>query len=227
MDYMRSGYTVDMQFDAAGAYIVPVQWYAAADGAKTFRTPHLYVSTRTWGDHKLPTLGIGERWDSVPMWSSSAPPGYFPGNGDFCGPYEWFRDGCPSDAPPLVIGAAGTPPCCPQPPCQPWYDASYAGGRLAFGTAGFPWTDGGQGFTVSDWECHGGDDNVAWTPGGTGLCEAQPVTIGSVEISSVGPYTFDLTCTAYDDATFTGTWVPDGLDPAPSGFIVKFKCPPT
>jgi hypothetical protein len=227
MDYCRAGYQIDMQFDEKGLIVVPVTWYACAPGAQVFPGFHLYVSGHTWNPHGLPTIGIGERWDSKPIYYNSALPFYAPGTGSFCGPDEWFRSGCPSDAPPIQYSDAGVPTCCPQPPCQPWYDASYAGGRNATGTPGYPWTDGGQGFTVSNWECHGGDDSVAWTPGGTGLCEAQPVTIGAVEIESTGPYSFDLQCTAYNDATFTGTWIPATGSIAPPGFIVFFKCPPT
>lgn len=222
---MRSGYTVVMNFDNAGLVKAKVRWYACEDGAEDFPTPHLFCSIRTWNWHGLMLAGPGEDLPGGVNWNSSAPPGFFPGTGPFCGPYQWFKDGCPSDAPPLVIGDDGTPLCCRQPPCQPWYEASIFGTRLAFGTPGYPWVLNGDGFDVSEWVSHGDSNVIDFTPGGEFLCQGLGSTIASCLLTSPD-YSFDLGCVAYNPATYTGTFKPLPGSVAPPGFVVQFKCPP-
>jgi len=131
---------VNMQFDQAGEIIVPVTWYFAAPGAKQLPAQHPFGSQHTWALGRLPTLGLGERWDSLTPYYNGAQPFYAPGSGSFCGPLDWFENGCPSDAPPINYSDAGVPVCCPQPPCQPW--AQTGSHPIGLAVAGGPtgWT---------------------------------------------------------------------------------------
>jgi hypothetical protein len=226
MDYLRVGYTVNMQFDAAGEIVVPITWYPAADGADLFPTPHYFGSSRTWTPHRLPTVGLGERWDSKPVTYAGPAPFYAPGNGAFCGPLAWFQEGCPSDAPPLVIGPAGSPVCCPQPPCQPWGTRSINSRTCV-----------GAGYDAGDWIILDNfGSGVAWFYGANGdsiqLSETLPgcpPSGSSAEcLCAFGAYpsVTTLSLESYDLATQTGTWIdPTGTLPSGSKYLCKILLP--
>jgi hypothetical protein len=227
MDYMRSGYTVNMQFDAAGEIIVPVTWYACEEGALDFPTPHLYVSTRTWAKHKLPTLGIGERWDSKPVHNDSAPPGFFPGTGGYCGPDDWWQNGCPSDAPPLVIGPNGIPPCCPQPPCQPWRETGIARRSFTLSTPDPPYISVENDANHYDWIFGVSTDNQLFLDeDASGVaCGDGPGTTCALILQAYGEEP-NMVCLSYDPGSSTGVWGPPAGSPIPADYRVTFHNPP-
>lgn len=229
MDWIRTCYTVDMQFDEAGELIAPVTWYRAASTAVPLPVPHYYGSSRTWSEHHLGSIGLGERWDSVPAYSNGAAPGYFPGNGSICGPLDWFSRGCPSDAPPIDYGGLSTPPCCPQPICQPWYYGSGGVGDREYSVSGWPnpW------YVTQDVP----DAYVLYDPiteasirFSLGIGSCPGTTLGTYcEFSAPGLYPGGpMTCGEVSPSQFLGTYyVPDGASGYPFGFVITFICPPS
>lgn len=110
MDYIRSAYEVDMQFDAAGDIVRRVRWFFTAPGAKRFPLVNPFFSGN-WGDLRGGPAGPGEVWSSDRPWSNGARPAPLLGKGDFCGDPDWWLDGTPSDAPDLPL-VDGVPMCC-------------------------------------------------------------------------------------------------------------------
>lgn len=226
MDYIRTAYTVNMQFDEAGEIIVPVTWYFAADGAQDFPGYHLFGSARSWQEHQLPILGLGERWDSKPSYYNGAQPFFAPGLGGFCGDPDWYVNGCPSDAPPIQYSAAGVPTCCPQPPCQPWYVAGLAASTISSNYAGigpFSQVDFDP-FSVTfvDNNNNGG----TWTQGISSCGSEHNVESAGFVINAFPPQQ-DLQLSSYDAETFTGTWIPTFPQFFPPGLEVYFRLPRT
>ena len=112
MDFIRSCYTVDMQFDEAGQIVAPVQWYFCKPDAKLFHGPNAFCSS-VWDYTKYSVTGLGEVWNSVAKYRNGSPPGPWPaGDGHVCGHHHWFHEGCPSDAPPLKRNENGVAWCC-------------------------------------------------------------------------------------------------------------------
>lgn len=99
-----------MFFDKNQTLSAMVKWYWAPEGSKPLPFPHKFTS-ETWDTVHWFTDGIGEDPLSEPLYYSGASPGPFKGK-SFCGPEEWWRNGCPSDAPPLPKNADGLPACC-------------------------------------------------------------------------------------------------------------------
>lgn len=118
MDVIRHAYVSTMQFDAAGLITAKVRWYFAPPGALDFPSGHLFGS-RVFRSDPKPVGGIGETADEVTTWDAGEAPTGVTGTGPFCGPLDWYVNGCPSNAPPLVI--SGTiPDCCGVFQCDPW-----------------------------------------------------------------------------------------------------------
>jgi hypothetical protein len=111
MDFLRSCYSTQMQFDQAGEIVAGVKWYWAAPEAKLWEGHNAFCSS-VWDDNKYATTGIGEVWNVVPTYSKGAAPYPSPGTGRFCGRHHWFSEGAPSTAPPLTRGPSGMPACC-------------------------------------------------------------------------------------------------------------------
>jgi hypothetical protein len=226
MDCVRSCYTVNMQFDAAGEIVVPVTWYFTSPGALTFPGPHRFGSSHTWAPHSLPSIGLGERWDSKPSYANGAQPFYAPGSGSFCGPLDWFAEGCPSDAPPVQYSSAGVPVCCPQPPCQPWFPATIPSSTVQ------TVPPGGTYHLVTY------DFFAALFNNGPGTIQIE-VELEAVECDMASPYSTVMFVTfvlvddseweyflqSYDPSTHTGLWTPDPA--APVGYLpITFKMDP-
>jgi hypothetical protein len=111
MDYLRSCYSTDMQFDLAGNIVGKVKWYWAAKGAKIFPYQNSF-SSDNWITPSNSTLGLGEVWNSPRPWRNGSLLVVPPGDGHVCGDISWFTDGCPSDAPPLPRSPSGLALCC-------------------------------------------------------------------------------------------------------------------
>jgi hypothetical protein len=111
MDFLRSCYTTQMQFDEAGDLIADVQWYWCLPGAKLFPRRNSFCSAN-WDQLKYNQLGLGEVWNSPRPYSKGTPPAPAAGDGRHCGPLHWFTHGCPSDAPPITRGPTGIGGCC-------------------------------------------------------------------------------------------------------------------
>jgi hypothetical protein len=99
-----------------------VRWYFV-DGNDFIPFPHRYCS-EIWDRVHWFNDQAGEADDLPQPYDKGAPPVPAPPGVHVCGPEEWWRDGAPSDAPPLAI-AAGVQPCCVAGLVGP-YDLSYA-----------------------------------------------------------------------------------------------------
>jgi len=175
MDYLRSCYSTDMQFDEAGLIVHKVRWYWCEPGAKLFPGRNSF-SSDNWSPINNSTLGLGEVWNSPRPWSNgslSVPPP--PGDGHVCGDLSWFSEGCPSDAPPLPRSPSGLATCCstggivisggykylfggglalggdyiytPPPACQPYNPAHYSSTTFTQQTGSLLWHQFGSGPT--------------------------------------------------------------------------------
>lgn len=100
-----------MQFDQAGTLIVPVRFYFAPSTAKPIDGPHLF-GTDYFIPHTNVGLGPGLRWDSQSVYDKGAPPPGIDGTHEPCGPADWWINGVPSDAPPLIVDGLGRSICC-------------------------------------------------------------------------------------------------------------------
>jgi hypothetical protein len=114
MDVRRSCSKAFMFWDAAQTRGSRVRWFFV-DGAPFFPGPHQFTS-EIWDQVHWGNPGPGET-DKLPQpYDRGAPPSPFfpapPKEGDaLCAPLEWFRDGAPSDAPPLKW-LNYVPACC-------------------------------------------------------------------------------------------------------------------
>lgn len=111
MDWLRSCYSTDMQFDLAGTIVGKVKWYWCRPGAKVFPYQNSF-SSDNWITPANSTLGLGEVWNSPRPWRNGSILVVPPGDGHVCGDISWFTDGCPSDAPPLPRSPSGLALCC-------------------------------------------------------------------------------------------------------------------
>jgi len=112
MDMLRSCYTVDMQFDAAGEIVRKVRWYFVPDDTPSFPYPQKFGS-QVWQWRGFDPGGIGELATSERVWSNGSIsfPIKKPRLCDHV-PVEWFDEGCPSDTPDLKLNPLGQPVCC-------------------------------------------------------------------------------------------------------------------
>ncbi len=219
MDYLRTAYIVNMQFDEAGEIVVPIKWYFTSPTANTFPGSHAFISSRTWTAHQQPTVGIGERWDSTPSYYNGALPGKFPGTGNICGPIDWFQNGCPSDAPPVTI-VNGVPACCPLL-CQQWLEFPSIRDVVQLSAPFSMWTQ-----LVSD------TDQEVWQstfdPTVTVSFEEDFITMcgsNNSTAASLQGTVFNVPglCTDSDPSTFTGTYVFPNAPSPWNKLILNFK----
>jgi hypothetical protein len=182
MDFMRSSYSTSMQFDDDGHIVVPITWYEALPGAKVFPGEHRYGSD-VWQPNGLVGLGPGEYWQAPKVWNNGAAPGLFRGTGSPCGPIEWFRDGCPSDAPPLQLDSRGFPVCCKVP-----YLTDAAGGVKAGAVQALcqPW-------------------NIILPTVSRQITRFQTSTVWNTTVNMAGTYTAQNPVATTDSITATGT----------------------
>lgn len=99
-----------MYFDNAKTLASDVIWYKAPDGAKPLPFPSLFGS-ETSDTYHWWCPGAGEDDSSRSSYYNGKIPGPFKGR-SYCGPQQWWTNGCPSDAPRLSRNAAGLPSCC-------------------------------------------------------------------------------------------------------------------
>jgi hypothetical protein len=221
---MRSCYEQDMQFDQAGELVTRVRWYFCPDGAEPLPWPTLFASSN-WNWNSRIRLGPGELWHSVRTYSKGQLPGPYTGKGGVCGPAEWWQNGVPSDAPPLIYDSDNVPPCCQKapPPCQPWRSPH---GTLAVHTPNY--RDGWSLFADSpdliQWNQFDPLAEVIVTPAGTCSGGSGLSVFAALEDYDFGPG--DMVFQSYDASTFTGTWIPGPGAEAPAGFKVILTIPP-
>jgi hypothetical protein len=110
MDLLRACKVHTVYWDAARTLKSELVWYWCEPGAKPFPGPQRF-SSETWDYTHWAAGGAGEDDETGSTYYSGKPPGT-PASKTFCGPAEWFADGCPSDAPPLERNAANLPVCC-------------------------------------------------------------------------------------------------------------------
>jgi hypothetical protein len=209
----RSCYTVMMQFDEAGLVVAPVTYFFAGDDATPlpFHTP--FAPRNVWAPNGWLSLPPGEQVDSDTPWSNGEMPGFFPGNGSFCGPRDWWENGVPSDAPPLDYGTSGVPPCCPQQPCQPWRVFVPTGTtfvRLLNGESWLQFTN-----TSGQWRARGitfPTDSVNAVNDHVHPCSGFDGTILQMHVvTSTVNQILPMTLQSFDPTTLTGIWK---VDPA-------------
>lgn len=101
-----------MQFDNLGLVVAPVRWYFAPPGAlpMPFNTP---FGTSNWlVSGTEPDPGPGELLTTDRAWNNGATPSWAVGTGKYCGPDDWWQNGSPPDAPPVILDPTGQPTCC-------------------------------------------------------------------------------------------------------------------
>lgn len=109
-DVLRHGYQHRWYWDNARSVFSDVIWYKAPAGAKDF------PGFSRFGSETLDTVhwyqeGAGEDYATKSSYYNSKIPGPFTGQ-KFCGPIEWYADGCPTDAPLIARNSSGLPSCC-------------------------------------------------------------------------------------------------------------------
>jgi hypothetical protein len=232
VDYVRSCYTIEMQFDLDGDLIAPVTYYFASPEALQWEGENAFCSANYLSSGTV-NLGLGERWDSTPAWSDGVNPGPFSGTHRQCGPRHWWREGVPSDAPPLTYDTRGLPICCGVPMvslgtlgaklavlntrCQPWHvfgPPARSFTRLLTGEVWVPTLS-----TTVQYTAHGvafPTDLLAITSGGGTSCQGFGVTNPlHITVPTHGVYTLQLQ--NYDPSIFTGLWqMPAGAAHYPS-----------
>ena len=124
MDVVRTAFRCQMDFGGpAGPQ--EVQWYHCEPDAAFFPGEHRFMSA-IWdgagpngGGIHLPFIGQGETDSSSYRYNQTEPTDKPSGQGPPCGQLEWFRDGCPPDAPALLRNAEGVALCCGVAPIPP------------------------------------------------------------------------------------------------------------
>jgi hypothetical protein len=111
-----------MWWDAAQTIGSFVRWYFV-DGAPFLPFPHGFTS-ENWDPVHWGNPDFGEAWDRLQPYDKGAPPSPAPFGVKYCGPVEWWQEGAPSDAAPLVW-SGGIPVCCSTGLVGP-YDASFS-----------------------------------------------------------------------------------------------------
>lgn len=101
-----------MQFDDAGLLTARVRWYRAPPNAVYLPFPHLFGSNRWQPALFTDQQGPGEVPETNPTYDKGATPSWATGSGRFCGSQDWWQNGTPSNAPPVVLGPDGQPSCC-------------------------------------------------------------------------------------------------------------------
>lgn len=219
---MRSCYEATMQFDKKGEIKVPIVWYFCGDGAELFPGPHSFGSSN-WENPPRSGLGIGEQWDSSFAWRDGSQPFPAPGNGSFCGPLDWYENGCPSDAPPVEY-VGDIPECCPQPACQEYFAPEDAS------TCDLQWEQPGVWVRVT-WDFSGCffllngsfSSFIGWHVGD--FCPGKPYLGCFVETISLHDFpTVDgAIITDYDEVTGTGTWVGTAAGDVVPGVVFELQ----
>lgn len=252
MDYLRSCYSTDMQFDLAGEIVGKVKWYWAAKGAKIFPYQNSF-SSDNWITPSNSTLGLGEVWTSPRPWRNGSLLVVPPGDGHVCGDISWFTDGCPSDAAPLQRSPSGLALCCstgglllggdyklrfggglllsgdysiPAPLCQPFYTAHSGSATLRRESTGGLWTF--TGFFGGSYFFHdpilGSFYEIVLASLGT-ACIPGFAAAGSV-VQVPPSSTARMTFVSYDLTTNIGKWKVPLTFPMYAGEIFDFFCPP-
>jgi hypothetical protein len=196
-----------MQFDQAGTIVVPVQWFFTDPDAKVFPGFHLFGPDRDIWEHQLPALGPGEPWNAVRSYEKGEMPAYLKGNGGFCGAEDWWENGVPSDAPPLMYNARGVPGCCPPEPCQPWHQFGPPTRVWKRVLTGEVWTtvlNAPGGYQASTHFGHGALMEAQHTIDPCGLYFFTSITVNI----TVPPFVQTVTpvLVSYDPGSTTGTW---------------------
>jgi hypothetical protein len=208
VDLGRKTFNHAMQFDVAGEIIVPVRWYYCQDGAAWFPQPTLFTSPAFWGDG-VELLGPGPYWGAKPVYNNGAAPFYAPGTGSFCGPLDWWRNGTPSNAPPIEYSAAGVPVCCPQPPCVPF---CYLGGMLRYfmstASGAVPWTlvtSTTEEYVVVNPSDANTSMHANWNP--THPCQGGAGLTTPYLLQNPGGHIREGVLVAYDQPSQVSTWI--------------------
>lgn len=111
MDYGRSCHTSLMDFAGDGSMIRKVRWYWAPKGALPFPGWHRFGNT-SWMEVPRSNAGLGEQWNSDFKYDKGTPPAGVSGQGEPCGPLDWYTLGVPANAPPLRVSPSMVPDCC-------------------------------------------------------------------------------------------------------------------
>lgn len=99
-----------MYFDNARTVAGEVDWFFSPPGAEFFPFPIIYTS-ETWDPVHWFCEGAGEDYATGSSYLPGTMPFPFKGK-SFCGPEDWWRNGCPSNAPPVTRLLNGLPTCC-------------------------------------------------------------------------------------------------------------------
>lgn len=99
-----------MFFDAAQTIRAKVRYYFALPTAKPLPFPSRFVSQH-WDTVHWKTVGPGEDVSVNTSYDKGKPPAKLTGD-HWCGPVDWWRNGAPSNAPPLVRNIFGVAECC-------------------------------------------------------------------------------------------------------------------
>lgn len=92
MDVVRTAYERDCKFFRANDTVIPVRWYRAPETAKFFPVAHK-INSLAWYSSPWDAEGVGEVYAAISKWKSGFTPPTALGQ-DFCGPLEYFRQGC-------------------------------------------------------------------------------------------------------------------------------------
>lgn len=98
-----------MWWDAAQTIGSTVRWFFV-DESDFLPFPHAY-SSEIWDPVHWINPGIGEAWNLNQDYTNGHLPDPVPSDANYCGPPDWWLNGCPSDAPPLEW-VDGLPECC-------------------------------------------------------------------------------------------------------------------
>lgn len=212
-----------MQFDEAGLLKADVMWYRADDGALPIEGGTLFNSSN-WDSIPRSRPGLGEQWDSDFRWYNGDNPFGFGGLKRPCGPLRWWHEGCPSNAPRLLVDGGGAPLCCGPAQsvnatsglqigvyrvlCQPWKNYNAPAPYFKRLSTGEVWTTTLN--TNAEYNASGVAfplDRFSVTNGGLPNCQGYTESAGDAFIEvNPGFHTYDLTLVSYNPATQIGYW---------------------